>query len=212
MFVCMLKCVDSYYMEVEKQWLLMLWTAVVYINTFNPCVILVRADIAIHAATDKFNGHFSFITWTVYVAKGGSLIFEQMIFHWYTKPTHNWMVPFLSFINCVICTWSVLTTGDTLITAIPQKFVSIAQLHTWWIAITQQFITTVTHDQHCMTSFWISYKLWLEYNHKHSSWDALCCVLDQETACSIWTWTLRCWYQCHSNTIRLLLPMQIKAQ
>ena len=185
MFVCMLKCVNSYYMEVEKQWLQRLWTEVVSINT---CIILVTADIAIHAATDKFSGHFNFISWTVYLARGGSLIFEQMIFHWL-----NGSIPFF---HCLICTCSVLTTGDTLITEIPQKFVSIAQLHTWWIAITQQFITAVTHDQHCITSFWISYQLWLEYNHKHSSWDALCCILDQETACSM--------------NLEMLVPLQLK--
>ena len=43
-------------------------------------VILVTADIATHAATAKLSGHFSFISWTIYLATGGSLVFEQKIF------------------------------------------------------------------------------------------------------------------------------------
>ena len=87
MFVCMLKCIDSY---IYIQWCLMLWTAFASFKHLILCIILVIADIAIHAATAKFSGHISFISWTVYVAKGGLLIFEQMIFHWLN--TAGWYI------------------------------------------------------------------------------------------------------------------------
>ena len=105
-----------------------------------------------------------------------------------SKPIHNWMVPFPYFIA-----WSVLTTGDTLITAIPQNFVSIAQLCTWWIAIAQQFITTIIHDQHCSTSLWILYKLRLEYSHKTLKLRFQEISLSLSSCADCWIGTPECW-------------------
>ena len=122
-------------------------------------VILVTADIATHAATAKLSGHFSFISWTVYVATGGSLIFEQKIFHWRAE-TKSWVFqkgslsfPLCAAADCWISTPKCCKLWDS---SLRRWQFSLVLNETFQTSLKNMFFTSRSAHKYCSRQGWES--------------------------------------------------------